>query len=251
MQRRVLAAAVLFLCANTAVAHAQLMPLQDDPTWGPRIRVTPFVGFLPSVERPESWVHNSNGTNTFVDVNYTLASGNAVGLTGEVVMKGPWNALVGVMYGSRGTSTFETLNDGAQFAINGSRFLFGRLGASYTLRDHETELTMRRLSATFFAAPFYMREMPRAEVGFASEDVFDTSNHFGLNLGVTGELPFARDRMALQIGVEDYATFFNSGALKRLPAAYFNDDTPGATTKVDTDVAHQWLLRAGLSYRWK
>jgi hypothetical protein len=251
MQRRVLAAAMVFLCASSVAASAQLMPLQDDPTWGPRIRVTPYAGFLPAVERPESWVHNSGSENTFLDVNYTLASGNAFGLLGEVTVHGPWSALVGGMYGSRGESEFQIVDTGEQFQINGSRFVFVRAGASYTLREKESELTLRRLSASVFAAPFYMREMPRSELGFSSAEVFDASNHFGLNLGVSGELPFAQDRMSLQVGVEDYATWFSSDALKRLPDAFFNDNSPGSSTRVETNVAHQWLLRAGLSYRWR
>jgi hypothetical protein len=253
MQRRVLAAAMVFLCASSVAASAQLMPLQDDPTWGPRIRVTPYAGYLPAVDRPESWVHNSGpGTqNTFVDVNYHLASGNAFGILGEVTMHGPWNAFAGVMYGSRGESQFDLVDSGEEFQINGSRFIFTRIGASLTLREKQSELTLRRLSASVFAAPFYMREMPRAELGFGGADVFSASNHFGLNLGVSGELPFAQDRMSLQLGVEDYATWFSSDALQRLPDAFFNDNSPGASTRVETNVAHQWLLRAGLSYRWR
>lgn len=251
MQRRVLAAAIAFLCANTVAANAQLMPLQDDPSWGPRIRVTPFVGFLPSVERQETWIHNSAGTNTFVDANYKLASGTAIGVNGEVIMHGPWNGLAGLMYGSRGSSQFGIVSTGEEFQINGSRFLFARVGASYSLREKETELTLRRLSASVFAAPFYMREMPRAQVGFADANVFDPSSHFGLSLGVSGELPFAKDKMTLQIGVEDYATIWAKGALRRLPDSFFNDATPGASTKVETDISHQWMIRAGLSYRWR
>jgi hypothetical protein len=251
MQRRVLAAAIALLCANTVAANAQLMPLQDDPSWGPRIRVTPFVGYLPSVTREETWIHNSAGTNTFVDTDYRLASGTAIGLNGEIALHGPWSAMAGVMYGSRGSSEFDVISTGEQFQINGSRFLFARAGASLVLREKETELTLRRLSASVFAAPFYMREMPRSQLGFANANVFDPSNHFGLSIGATGELPFAKDRMTLQVGVEDYATLWSEGALRRLPDSFFNDATAGASTRVETDVSHQRMIRAGLSYRWR
>lgn len=251
MQRRVLAAAIALLCANSVAARAQLMPLQDDPTWGPRIRVTPYVGYLPAVTRKETWIHNNASGNTFVNTQYKLASGNAVGVVGEYGLKGPWSALAGVMFGSRSNSEFDLTSTGEQFQINGSRFLFVRAGGSFALREKESELTLRRLSASVFAAPFFMHEMPRAEVGFAAANVFNGSSHFGLNLGANGEIPFDKDRMTFNFGVEDYATHWSKGALSRLPTSFFNDNSTGATTTVTTDISHQWLMRAGLSYRWR
>src|SRR4051812_28975573 len=118
MQRRVLAAAIAMLCVNTAVAGAQMMPLQDDPSWGPRIRITPFVGYLPASTRQEVWVHNDGSTNTIVDVNYKLATGTAFGVTAEKQLRGPWSALVAVIYGSRGDSQFDTPSTGENFQIN-------------------------------------------------------------------------------------------------------------------------------------
>lgn len=251
MQRRVLAAAIALICVNTAAAHAQTMPLADQPSWGPKFRVTPFAGYLPSVKRHETWIHNSNSTNTFIDTEYHLASGNSVGVTGEYSFNSPWSALVGLMYGSRGDSEFDLTSTGEQFSINGSRYLFARAGASLALTEKNTELTLRHLSASVFAAPFYMREMPRSQIGFENLAVFDPSHAFGLNLGVNGEYPFAKDKLSLQAGIEDYATWFSSDALSRLPDSFFNDATPGASTRVQTKVSNMWLLRAGLSYRWR
>jgi hypothetical protein len=245
----VLVAAIALICAVPSATNAQLMPLQDDPSWGPRLRITPFVGYLPSVTRHERWVHTDGSETTDLRVDYNLNSATAIGLNGEVVMRGPWSALAGVMYASRGDSDFA-LSSGGEFEINGSRFLFARAGASYALREKETELTMRRLSASVTVAPFYMREMPRSE-GVENLEVFDPSNHFGLSVGIAGELPFARDRMSLQLGVEDYATWWSSGALRRLPDSFFSEGASAtASTRVDSDVSNVWLIRAGLSYRW-
>jgi hypothetical protein len=251
MQRRVLAAAIALMCVIPAVAHAQLMPLQDDPTWGPRLRVTPYVGYLPAVTRHENWIHNSSGQNTFVQVDYQLAGASAIGLLAENTIHGPWNALVGVMYASRGQSTFDVLSTGEEFNINGSRFFFAKAGVSLTLKEKQSELTLRRLSASLFAAPFVMHERPRAELGFEDSGVFDPSWHYGLNLGVSGELPFAQDRFSLQVALEDYATHWSSGALVNLPDFFFDDSTPGASTQVESKLSHSFLMRAGLSYRWR
>jgi hypothetical protein len=252
MQRRVLVAAIALICAIPAAANAQLMPLQDDPSFGSRLRITPFLGYMPSVVRHETWVHsNDTDETTFVDVDAHLGSGSAIGVNGEYALRGPWSALGTLMYGSRGDRSFDLVNTGSEFAINASRYIVARGGVSYTLKEKETELTMRRVSATVFGGPFYMREIPRSESGFEDLDVFGASNNFGLSVGAAGEIPFNKDRMSFQLGVEDYATWWNSGGLRRLPDSLIEDDTPGASTRVESSVSHMWVIRAGVSWRWR
>jgi hypothetical protein len=251
MQRRVLAAAIALICANSVAVNAQQMPLQDDPVtmYGSHIRLMPYVGYMPAVTRHETWIHNDGTTNTRVLADYKIAAGNAVGVTAEMPMHGSFNYVAGVMYASRGESSFAFPSSGEEFGINGSRYLMARAGLSMTLHEKESELTSKRMGASLFATPFYMREMPRSESGFADADVFKASNHFGVTIGVNGELPFAQDRMSFQAGIEDNATWWSSKALSRLPDAFFNDPNTGATSNVETNVSHLWMLRAGLTYR--
>ncbi len=251
MQRRVLAAAIALICANTIAVQAQQMPLQDDPvtTYGSSIRIIPYVGYMPSVTRHETWIHNDGTTNTRVLADYKIAAGNAVGVMAEKPMHRSFNYVAGVMYGSRSESSFVLPQTGEEFGINGSRYLMARAGVSMTLHERESELTTRRMGASIVATPFYMREMPRSETGFADADVFKASNHFGVTVGVNGELPFNQDRMSFQVGIEDNATWWSSKALSRLPDAFFNDAATGGTSNVETSVSHLWMLRAGLTYR--
>ena len=246
------AAAVATAAAGLApaAASAQLMPLQDDPAQHPRVRISPWLGWMPAVTRTEEWVNSDGaGTNTFVDVDYTLDDGYAGGVNVEVQVHGPWNIFGGAVFATRGDSEFAMRDSTDAFEINGSRFIAVRAGLSYVLTQRESELVMRRLSGSVHAAPFYMREMPRAETGFDDSPVFRDAGHFGLSLGATGELPFATDRLALQLGVDDYITFWNDDALARLPAAFFDDAGTGTVSRVESDVSHQWVVRAGVSLR--
>ena len=227
-----------------------MMPLMDDPAQQPRMRISPWIGWLPAVTRTEEWVNsNGAGTNTFVDIEYTLDDGYAVGFNVDVRVHGPWNAFGGAMFATRGDSEFAMRDSTDAFEINGSRFLALRAGASYVLSQRDSEMALRRLSGSVHVAPFYLREMPRAEIGFDDSAVFQGSDHFGLSVGATGELPFATDRLALQVGVDDFITFWNDDALARLPAAFFDDEATGTVSRVESDVSHQWLVRAGISIR--
>ena len=243
----VLALAGLLPCGGTA----QLMPLQDDPAQRPRVRLSPYLAYLTSVTRGEEWVNSDGaGTNTFVDVDYTLGDGYAGGIDVDIRVHGPWNVFGGAMYVSRGDSEFAMQDSTDGFEINGSRFVMLRAGASYTLQQRESELVVRRVSGTVHVAPFYMREMPRAEIGFEDSPVFQDSEHFGLSVGATGELPFATDRLALQLGIDDYITFWDDDALARLPASFFDDEGTGTTSRSEAGASHQFVIRAGISLRF-
>ena len=84
--------------------------------------------------------------------------------------------------------------------------------------------------------------------GKPASDLFATARHFGLNFGATGELPFAHDRLAFQLGIEDYLTFWNETQLQRLPD-WLRDAPAGNGTAVEADATSQWLLRAGFTFR--
>jgi hypothetical protein len=252
MRLRALAIATAAAVLLPGPGTAQMMPLQDDPAQHPRVRISPWIGWLPAVTRTEEWVNSDGGgANTFVDIDYTLDDGYAAGFNVEVRVHGPWNVFGGAIFATRGDSEFAMRDSADAFEINGSRFLALRAGASYVLNQRDSELALRRLSGSVHVAPFYMHEMPRAEVGFDDSAVFQDADHFGLSIGATGELPFATDRLALQLGVDDFITFWNDDALARLPAAFFDDAGTGAVSRVESDVSHQWVVRAGISVRMR
>jgi hypothetical protein len=243
--RRGLAAALGIAVLLPGAAAAQA-PFPDEVYPLPALRITPFVGWAPGVTREESWSYVDEVDGSLREnVDMRLAGGPAVGLLAHFALRGPYSLLGGLTYVERDDAEF-TVAGGDTWVFTGSRNLLFRAGLGMDLRERD-DLTVRRLGAGVFAAPFYMLEMPQDIAGIEAPELTDAAHHFGLNFGVSGELPFAADRLALQLGFEDYLTLWNEGTLARLPDWVRN--SPGSPTEVDAELTHQWLVRAGLSFR--
>jgi hypothetical protein len=166
-------------------------------------------------------------------VEMRLAGGVAGGAVLQFPVLGPFSLLGGVAWVDR---------DDAEFSIGGERWVFTgsgnvlvKVGLGLELRDPGDDMAIRRLAAGVFVAPFYAVELPKKIATIQDSDLFDAASHIGVNFGVTGELPFARDRFALQLGLEDYLTFWSGDSLQRLPD-WLHD---AAGTVVDADPTHQ------------
>lgn len=242
-------------CRLLSLAAAALLPgtvaAQASPTLAPPpvrgLRVSPFVGWATGATRKESW-HFADGAGNRVTqaVDMDLADGPAAGVVVELPLRGPLHLLAGLTYVDRDDAEF-TLEGGERWVFTGSRNIFVRAGAGLQLRKTD-EMTVRRLAATVFVAPFYLLELPKEISSIEDSDLFDAAHHFGLGFGVNAELPFAQDRFAFQLGFEDYLTLWDEARLARLPDWLHDAPSIGATT-VDADLTHQLLLRAGLSIR--
>lgn len=241
--KRCALATLAALALLPAAAHAQLMPVMDEISWGPKLRITPSVGWAPGITREETWNVLVDGTPVIYAVETELAGGPAASLNFEYAVRGPWNVLIGGTYISRDVSGFMTAS-GEPEGFTSSTSIAVKAGVSLQMRESDSELTLRRLGASAFVAPFFMMEMPDEVAGFEDTDLFETGNHFGVNFGIAGELPFANDRFALQLGLEDYLTFWDETSLARYPAWRFE-----SAAEADADMSHQWLLRAGISFR--
>jgi len=229
MARRLLAAAFAAVLLAPAAATAQLMPLQDDPFWTPRFRITPFVGYLTAVDREETWT--SEGERSTVIMH--TAGATMVGANLEMLLSGKWGVTAAAAFGPRGETTVEFFDDGSNFLVEGSNIFLARVAGSFSLREQPDELTMRRLNATVFAGGVAMMERPRDEP--TGEQALDNAFHFGVNTGINGELPFASDRFALQLGVENNFMWWGSQS----------------DLRTASEVANTWLLRGGISFRFR
>lgn len=229
MARRLLAAAFAASFILPAAASAQLMPLQDDPFWTPRFRITPFVAYLTAADREERW---SDGDSDGTVILHT-AGATAIGVNLETRLRGNWGVTAAGAYGPRGETTVEFIDEGGIFLIEGSDIFLGRLGASYNLRDPESALAMRRLNASVFGGGVMMLERPRGEP--TGEQALDDATHLGINVGANGELPFASDRFAVQVGIENNFMWWGEQT----------------SLRISRDVSNTWLLRAGFSFRFQ
>ena len=246
--RRMLVAAALLM---PLPASAQLMPLLDDPTWGPSVRLTPYIGWAAGYDRDEAWTYRYNdGTLRGDAARFEVAGGPVVGLNAEYAVRGPFSALAGGAFLKRDDAVFQTAGGTDMMIFTGSSSVLLRLGASAQFRERESDLVLRRLAASAHVAPFVQFEKPEEISGINGTDLFDSATHFGINFGISGELPFASDRFALQGGLEDYFTWYDQDSLGRLPG-FLNEDPRIVAVDVDTDARHQWVMRLGGSFRFR
>jgi hypothetical protein len=248
MHRRMLAAVFVAIFALPTFASAQVGQLRGDPAAAGTIRITPFIGYLTAFTRSEEWLHDSDDGVAFLQSELRIAGGEAAGLVLDIPVANGFGVTAAAAYGSRGDTEVTVFQTEDAFLVDGHRVFLGRLGVSYRMPQEVSDFVLRRLGAAVFAGGTMIHEQPR--VRLAPEDALDNATHFGVNLGLTAELPFAGDRLALQVGVEDNITWWNESALASLPYVYLN--RPGASpdqTRVSAGTSHQWLLRAGVSVR--
>lgn len=238
-----------------ALALASLLPgaaLAQVAPPGPRgpavVRITPFIGWATPVTRKETWSYvDGSGATARDQVRTYLAGGLAGGVALQLRLSGPFSVMGAVTYLDRDDAQFS-VNNGDRWIFTGSRNILAKAGFGLELRDPNADMTVRRLSAGAFVAPFYLIEKPKSIAGIQASDLFATAHHVGLNFGATGELPFAHDRLALQLGIEDYLIFWNEAQLQRLPD-WLLDAPAGNGTAVEAETTSQWLLRAGITVR--
>jgi hypothetical protein len=246
MHRRVLAAVFAAVAVLPAASFAQRPPLQAAPASG-GVRVTPFVGYLAGFTRNEEWLHESSDGIAFLQAELRIAAGEAAGLVLELPLHAGFGFTTAAGYGSRGDTEVSVLRADDDFLVDGHTILLGRAGIYY-MPQQISELVVRRLAVSAFAGATVMRERPRHRL--APDDAFRDATHYGLNLGFAAELPFAGDRLAVQLAVEDNLTWWDEPALANLPWVYLN--RPGASldqTRVTARRSHQLLLRAGVRIR--
>jgi hypothetical protein len=249
MNRRVLAAAFVATVMLPGAGSAQMVPLQDDPSWTPRLRITPFVGYLTSSSRVDQWF--STGSSTEIDrtVDVEVGGGMSAGLVGTLALKGPWGVTAMAAYGSREALIFAP-DDGELFELDGDNNIFyGRAGVNLWLIEEAGELTMRRLNASAFAGVTVMHERPSNQL---VSDLIGSGTHLGVNVGIEGEYPFASDRFALQLALEDNIMWWDETQAGNLAFAFIDDGSGNFTRAQTTAVtasSNAWLIRAGISIR--
>jgi hypothetical protein len=238
-----LAAAALLPVA----ASAQYGTVQDGPAWGERVRVTPFAGVAPRLTRSESWRIVIDGLPLSGDMDVDLGAGPAGGAEVEVRMWDRFSLIGSALLVARGEAVEMDPVTGEFYSRAGSDFLVGKIGVAMRLREQVSDLQLRTVTATAFAAPALIREMPAEDTraGVTSE----ATNMLGANLGVNAEIPFAGSRFAVQIGLEDFLVFWNEDALARRTDAAFAQAGYAAQSTVDAGFSHMPLLRAGVSLR--
>jgi hypothetical protein len=245
---RALWVALVAAAVVPSAASAQYRTVEDGPIWGERLRVTPFAGVAPRITRNESLSFLLDGRTYDFALETDLGAGPALGAEIEYRLYERFSVIGGAMLVSRG-EVFETdPSTGEFFARSGSDFLVTKLGVAMRLREQVSDLQLRTLTATIFAAPAFIREMPGADALLPAAAT-QATNMLGANVGVNAAIPTPWQSVALQLGFEDFLLFWNEGALADRNDAIFADAGLLTESSVSAGATHMLVVRAGLTWR--
>jgi hypothetical protein len=245
---RALWVALIAAAVLPASVSAQYGTVPDGPIWGERLRVTPFAGVAPRVTRNESLSVLLNGTSYDFALSSDLGAGPAVGAEIEYRLYERFSIIGGGLLIARG-EVFETDQSTGEFlARPGSDFLIAKLGLAVRLREAVSDLQLRNLTATAFAAPAFIREVPGTDLLLPAGAV-EAMNSLGVNVGVNASIPLPWQSVAVQLGFEDFMVFWNEGALASRNDAILADAGLLTETRVQADLSHMVLFRAGVTWR--
>ena len=248
MKRAALFALLVVLCPGSAMAQ-ELFDFEK-PAWGPRFRVTPFVGFAATAKRVERWTVTGNGGLASPSFDVELGSGPAAGLTAEMqVFERFAMAASGVLV-SRGRTVERVVGDAELFEHEGSSFLFLKAAVVIRLREQTSEVQVHTLSGSIFVGPAMVREMPKDDP-FSPSLLLEPLTHRGLTFGFDAEIPLPWNVMSFTAGMEDVVVWWNTAEFGRRNDAIFAANGVETVSFVETDPTHNLLFRAGLSLRFR
>lgn len=248
MKRAVLLSLLITLCPGAVTA--QDMFEFDKPVWGPRFRVTPFVGFAATTRRLEQWTVTGNGNSVTPAFDVEMASGPAAGLAVEVQVIERFAVAASGALVSRGRTVEHVVDDSQMFEHEGSDFLFLKAAGVLRLREQTSQVQVHTLSGSIFLGPALVREMPKDDP-FAPAVLLEPLDHWGLNLGFDAEVPLPWDRLSFVGGIEDFVVWWNTAEFARRNDAIFASNGVETVSFVESDPSHNLLFRAGLSLRFR
>lgn len=221
---------------------------QGDPGWGPILRITPVIGVSPGFSQ--------EGVATVFDNNlsaheYRLEHGSSVllGLNAEYRAWNRFAVLVGGMWSSRGDGRLIDFEDEIVYDYEGSTLWLMKAGFALRLREVRPDLQLRRLNASVFVAPAMIIDNPKTSV-FTPATSRANVTHYAVNMGAEAELPLTNDRLAFQLGFEDWLILWNEDDFGRRFAGYLQQRSPNAAVAIDPDNSHLVVFRAGMSWRF-
>ena len=239
-----LAALVALPCAAQA---------QGDPGWGPVLRVTPYVGVSPGFSQEGfGSVLTAGGISSHP---YRLEHGSSLlfGLNAEYRVWNRFAVVAGGAWSSRGQGRLIDFQDelvyDAQNGLEGSSLWMAKAGLALHLREVRPDMQLRRLNASVFVAPAFIHDVAKTSV-FTPVGAEDHVNHWALNVGAEAELPIGNERLAFQLGFEDWITLWDEDNYGTRVGSYFQLANPGAAVAIDADNSHIVVFRAGLSWRY-
>jgi hypothetical protein len=123
--------ALAALVAIPRLAHAQ-----SDTGWGPRLRVTPFVGVSPGIHQNGIATVFSGGSVTDRRYRQDLSSALPLGLNAEYRFWNRFSLIAEGAFASRGNGTLIDFDEEQLWDTDGSNFFLGKADLGVRLREN-------------------------------------------------------------------------------------------------------------------
>ena len=213
-----------------------------------RFSVTPFVGARIPYNTGTFYVTGDNGHQLLIEEE--REGSPAVGLNADVHLRGPFAFTAGFAYsgGVQDIFTYGIPGDSVaegQILTDAPEMWFVKAGFIARLPDPVRDDRRFHPSAFVTVAP--------AMVFVGESALRESTRHLALNLGADATARIGRSGFALQLGLEDYITFWNADDFGERDAALFGADPrfEGEPVTVDYDyrTANILMVRLGVSYR--
>ena len=239
----VVALAALVVLPHLAAAQ------QGDVGWGPRLRVTPFVGISPNFKQTGEAIVGTDQSITVHDYEARFASGFGMGVGAEFNVWNRFSIIGSGMWSSRGDGELLDFEDEVRYETDGTNLWLLKAGLAMRLREIEPDLQLRRLNATIYVAPAVVMDRPKVEV-FTPTSARRNYTHTALNIGAEAEMPISNNKMGFVLGLEDYMIFWDDNKASGRVGGYIQQRSPDAIVQVETRRSQVWVLRAGLTWRF-
>lgn len=231
----------------SAAAQEDVVPPGQTGRQLPRstFALTPFVGVRVPFSTGDEFLFRQGETVSQIRVTQEHGGSFGAGLEGEYRFFGPWSLVGSVMYTPGGNDVARVREEGVEdesLSRDGPDVLLSKLGVSFRLPEPNPDQRRFHPAGFIVVAPALVRLSPEGG---------NATNHWGVNVGLQATAPVGRSRrLAFQLGIDDYVTFWDTDALAESDeaawSAYYEEPV-----RIDYDYSASNLLviRLGASFR--
>jgi hypothetical protein len=243
--RRVVALAGLL--ALPAALHAQQTTIPPGQT-GPQLpyakfAITPFVGVRMPISTGSEFLFLNGSHASTTAVSRERGGGVLGGAEAELRFARHWSVVGSAATSARGNDviTTTTTSGSDTVGVDGERYTFAKLGVSFRIPDPNPDARRFHPGGFIVVAPALVRVSGGGQ---------DAVNNFAANVGLAATAPLSSDRrLAFQLGIDDYVTFWNTHKLESRDAAAYSTATVPVVVHYSYNTSNIIVLRVGGSWR--
>lgn len=232
------------------VAIPRLGHAQGDPGWGPVFTVTPFVGISPGIKQKGTALVTSGTTTTAHGYRIDSSSSVPLGIALEGRFWNRFSVIAEGAWAGRADAKLIDFEDEVVYSMDGSDYWLGKLALAMRLREADPSMQLRRLDASIFLGPAYIRDDPRVNSLTPALSSL-TVSQWGLNMGANAEMPMSNKRLAFQLGLENFMVFWDNASYRYRVQGYVEQTNPSTSSVVlDAKKTNFWIMRGGLTFHF-